>query len=162
MLVGAPGVGKTTFAGALRRFAPMAVIESDAVRQALFPRPRYDGEESAEVFTAVHQALRCLLADGRDTLVDATNLVEDERAVMYDIAEEVDARTIVVRLTAPAAVVRRRLEAGTPRGSSTAGVREFERLRRKLQPIRRRHYVVDTTGDTQLAAQAIVREMEAR
>jgi predicted kinase len=141
---------------------PVAVIESDAARRELFARPRYDRPESAAVFEAIHQALRRLLGGGLDTLVDATNLVEEERAVMYRIAEEAKARTIIVRLTAPLAIVRQRLEAGTPRGASTAGVTEFERLRRKRQPITRRHYVVDTTGNTQRAVQAIAREIEAR
>lgn len=162
MLVGPPGVGKTTFAEAIRRRIPMAVIESDAVRKALFPRPRFDRRESGVVFDAIHEALRRLLGEGHDTLVDATNLVESERVVMYQIAGEAAAHPIIVRLTAPPAVVRRRLQAGQHRGFSTAGIKEFERLRRKGQPIARKHYVVDTTGDTQEAVEAIAREIEAR
>lgn len=161
MLVGPPGVGKTTFARALAA-APIAAIESDAVRRAMFARPRYDREESGAVFDAVHAALRRLLARGVSVLVDATNLVEAERAVMYGIAEESGARTIIVRLTAPAAVVRKRLAAGGARGASEAGVAEFERMRRRREPIRRRHYVVDATGSTRAGVEAIAREIAAR
>jgi len=162
MLVGPPGVGKTTFARALTAATPIAAIESDAVRRALFARPRYDREESGAVFDAVHAALRRLLARGVSVLIDATNLVEAERAVMYGIAEESGARAVVVRLTAPAALVRKRLAAGEARGASEAGVAEFERMRRRREPIRRRHYVVDATGSTKAAVEAIAREIAAR
>lgn len=162
MLVGAPGVGKTTFAWRLREATGAAVIESDAVRRALFRRPRYDRQESAAVFDAVHQALRELLARGASVIVDATNLIEAERSAMYRIADEAGAPLMIVRLTAPAAVVRRRLEGGTARGASAAGVEEFERMRRRRQPVTRRHYVVDTTRGTGAAVEAVAREMRGR
>lgn len=162
MLVGPPGTGKTAFARALRKRRPIAVIESDAVRQALFAAPTHNGAESAAVFDAIHGALRELLGRGVSALLDATNLVEKERAVVYGIADGAGARLIVVRLTAPAAVVRRRLEAEGDRGASRAGVAEFERMRRRSQRIGRRHHIVDTTGSTDEAVEAIAREIEAR
>jgi predicted kinase len=162
MLAGPPGVGKTTFAAGLRARTPIAVIESDAVRRALFARPRHDPEESGTVFAAIHEALRRLLRDGISTLVDATNMVEKERAVMYGIADGAGARTIIVRVTAPAAVVRKRLEAGAPRGASEAGVAEYEMMRRRWRPISREHYVVNTVRSTQSAIETIAREIERR
>jgi predicted kinase len=143
MLVGPPGVG-------------------NAVRRAMFARPRYDREESGAVFDAIHAALRRLLARGISVIADATNLVEAERAVTYGIAEDAGARTIIARLTAPAAVVRKRLAAGEARGASEAGVAEFERMRLRREPIRRQHYVVDATGSTKAAVEAIGREIAAR
>ncbi|HYM14833.1 MAG TPA: AAA family ATPase [Dehalococcoidia bacterium] len=162
MLVGPPGVGKTAFARALRERTAVAVIESDAVREALFAAPTHGGAESAAVFEAIHAALRELLARGVSALLDATNLVERDRAVVYGIAEDLGARLIVVRVTAPASVVRKRLEAGGERGASRAGVAEFERMRRRGQPIGRRHHTVDTTGSTREAVEAVAREIEAR
>jgi predicted kinase len=162
MLAGPPGVGKTTLAAALRARTPIAVIESDAVRRAMFARPRHDGEENGAVFAAIHEALRRLLGDGISTLVDATNMVEKERAVMYDIADDAGAQTIIVRVTAPAPVVRQRLEAGASRGASEAGVAEFEKMRRRWRPISREHFVVNTVRSTQSAVEAIAREIEVR
>ncbi len=162
ILAGPPGVGKTTVAAALRARTPIAVIESDAVRRAMFARPRHNREESGAVFAAIHEALGRLLREGVSTLVDATNMVEKERAVMYGIAEEAGARTIIVRVTAPAAVVRKRLEAGRSRGASEAGVAEFEKMRRRWRAIPREHHVVNTVGSTQSAIEAIAREIEDR
>jgi predicted kinase len=81
---------------------------------------------------------------------------------MYGIADEAGARTIIVRVTAPAAVVRRRLQEGAPRGASQAGVAEFEKMRRRWRPISREHYVVNTVRNTQSAIEAIAREIERR
>jgi predicted kinase len=163
MLSGVVGTGKSTLARALRERTGIAVIESDAVRRTMFARPAHAKEESAAVFEAVHAALRHLLGRGVATLVDATNLVEMQRAVMYGIARAAGARLIVVRTTAPAAVVRRRLRSRRESaGGAEAGTDVFERMRRSRQPIAVAHYVVDTTGDTEQAVEAIAREIERR
>ncbi len=163
MLSGVVGTGKSTFARALRERTGIAVIESDAVRRAMFERPAHAKDESAAVFDAVHAALRDLLGRGVATLVDATNLVEAQRAVMYGVARAAAARLIVVRTTAPAAVVRRRLRSRRESaGGAEAGTEVFERMRRSRQPIAAPHYVVDTTGAIEQAVEAIAREIERR
>jgi len=163
MLSGVVGSGKSTFARALRARTDIAVIESDAVRRAMFVRPTHAKPESGAVFDAVHAASRALLERGVSTLVDATNLVEAERAIMYDIARRAGARLIIVRLTAPAALVTRRLRARrAAAGPAEAGTEVFERMRRVRQPIGLPHYVVDTTGETEQAVEAIAREIEGR
>lgn len=162
LLVGAPGVGKSYFARQLRESTGVAVIESDAVRRALFGRPTYEKKESVRVFGAVHEAARELLAGSISVVIDATNLIESEREVLYRIADAAGARLVIVRLTAPAAVVRKRLERADDRGASEADVAMFERMRKFRQPLRRPHYIVDTAGDTGPAVGAIGREISGR
>ena len=160
MLSGVVGTGKSTFARALRERTGIAVIESDAVRRAMFAGPTHARKESAAVFRAVHAALDDLLARGVSTLIDATNLVEAERGTMYGIAERRGARPTVVRLTAAPALVRTRLRAR--RDAADAGTDVFERMQRARQPIERPHYVVDTAGDVECAAEAVAREIVAK
>lgn len=162
LLVGAPGVGKTHFARQLRERVDVAVIESDAVRQALFGRPSYEKRESGRVFGAVHAAARELLAEGVTVVVDATNLIEAEREVLYRIADAAHARLLIVRLTAPAALIRKRLAGSGGRGASTADAGTYDRMRKIRQPIRRPHYIVDTAADTGPAVEAVVREIAGR
>lgn len=162
LLVGLPGSGKTTFARALRERTAITVIESDAVRAAMFAQPAHTKAESGRVFASIHEALRRLLERGAGTLVDATNLIESERAAMYRIAEKAGARPVVVRLTAPVAVVRKRLAARPPgESASKAGVAVFEQMRVIRQPIPRPHYIVDTTHSIEAAVAAVAREIIA-
>lgn len=164
VLVGLPGTGKSHFAAQLAALFPLATVESDVMRKALFPRPTYTLDESARVFAAIHALLRELLAHRVPTLLDATNLVEANRQVLYRIAEEADASLVLVRLTAPESAVRMRLQArfssGSARMSSDADWSVYERLRREDEPIQRRHLVVDSSGDIQPALARIARVLE--
>jgi predicted kinase len=82
---------------------------------------------------------------------------------MYEIARQAGARLIIVRLTAPAPLVVKRLRARRETaGPAEAGTEVFERMRRVRQPIALPHYVVDTTGETERAVEAIAREIEGR
>ena len=168
LLVGPPGTGKTTFARALQQRAGIEILESDVLRRSMFPTPAYDKGESRRVFDLLHESARALLAAGRSVIVDATNLIESERAVLYGIADSSGARCVIVRITAPEAVVRKRLVARTASagaseaGASAAGVEVFEQMRRIRQPIGRPHFVIDTAASIEPAVEAVAREIKAR
>jgi predicted kinase len=76
VLIGLPGTGKSHVATKLQRRTGFAVLESDAARKALFPRPRYTSLESRRLFAAIHAAIDHLLAEGTSCIFDATNLLE--------------------------------------------------------------------------------------
>ena len=79
MVSGLPGSGKSYFSRLLAREVPLAVLESDYLRQVLFPRPTYSADESARLFSAIHGLVQRLLQMGIPVLLDATNLVEANR-----------------------------------------------------------------------------------
>ncbi len=163
LLVGPPGTGKTTFARALQQRTGIGIVESDAVRRSMFSAPDYTKAESGQVFEAVHKTAEARLSRGEGVIVDATNLIENERVVMCGIAARLGARCVVVRLTAPEAVVRQRLGARSiVSGASQAGVEVYEQMRRIRQPILRPHFVVDTAVGIEAAVEAVAREIEAR
>ncbi len=162
LLSGLPGSGKTTFAAALRKLAPVAVITSDDVRAATVTVPSYTKAESGRVFAAIRAAAAQLLSAGHSTLIDATNLIEGERAIMYRAAAETGARLVVVLVTAPPEVVRERLEARANADPATADVMVYERMRPFEERITRPHFVVDTSGDYLAAVRAVAREIAAR
>jgi len=160
---GLPGAGKSLFCRELRRRTGVVILESDALRKLLFPRPAYSSEESQRLFAAIHAAIERLLASGVSCTLDATNLKERHREPLYAIAERQGAKLILVEVTAAPDVVRRRLARRLREGDapSDADVAVYERMRREVEEIPREHFLVDTAADTGPALAAISREIEA-
>ena len=124
VLSGLPGSGKTTFARNLAARVPLAILESDALRKALFTQPSYSANESRRLFGAIHQLAYELLLDGISVLVDATNLRESNRMELYGLAERADARLFLVCVEAPREVIR----------NAWSVVRYTRTLRKPLRP----------------------------
>ena len=158
--VGLPGSGKSYFTRRLQERSPLVRLESDALRRLLFGRPAYSREESARLFTTCHRVIDRLLASGRSVVLDATNLREVHRRHLYAIARRRGARLFLVRLRAPVAVVRRRLEHRTQTpGLSEAGYEVYLRMRRQAEPLRHPHITVDTAADIEPALDALVQAL---
>lgn len=135
LLSGLPGSGKTTFAAQLAPRLDACVLESDLVRRELFPKRRYTRKESGAVFAEVRARAERALEEGRDVIVDATNLRERERQGFLELAERRGAPVVAVRLTAPDAVVRERLS-GPRGGASEANIGVYNRMRGEEEPFR--------------------------
>ena len=161
---GLPGSGKSYFSRRLARRAPLAVVESDAMRCALFAAPTHGAAESQRLFRACHALIDGLLRRGVPVLFDATNLTEHFRERLYNIAHRTGAKLVIVRVEAPEAVIERRLarrEAGNgdPHDVSTAGIDVYRRMAPRAEPIRRNHYAVDTSRDIAPVIEKIAREL---
>lgn len=162
VLSGLPGTGKSRLAQELRRRTGVVVLESDALRRLLSPRPTHSSAESRRLFLALHAAIDRLLDGGVSCLLDATNLLESHRRPLYEIAERRGARLILVRLTAAPADVRRRLASPSQPGRvSDADAAVYERMRRQEEPIERAHFLVDTSQDTTVLAEEIAAAITA-
>ncbi len=163
VLVGLPGSGKSWVAKALRARTGATVLESDALRRRLFSRRSYSAGESRRLFTAIHGAIDELLAQHLSVVLDATNLVEAERAPLYEIADRHGATIVVVQVTAPDRVIRRRVARREAEGAafSEADLRVYERMRMHMEEIQRTHHVVDTSQAAESALATIAEEMNA-
>ena len=162
---GLPGSGKSYFSRRLTRRTPLAVVESDAMRSALFASPTHSGSESARLFRACHALIEDLLRRGIPVLFDATNLVEHFREKLYNIAHRTGAKLVLVRVEAPEYVIAQRLsqrEAGNAgsEDNSTAGLDVYRRMAPRVEPIRRNHYAVDTSRDIAPVIEKIARELD--
>ena len=163
LVSGLPGSGKSHFSRELCARYPLAHLNSDSLRRALFPRPTHGAEESARLFAAVHALLEQLLSRGVSAVLDATSLKEEHRRPLYDIAERAGAGLIIVRTEAPEAVALGRLAArargGDPEDASEATPAVYNRMKGEVEPIERTHITVDTSGDIAQALEAVLQQI---
>ncbi len=147
-MVGPPGTGKSRLARRLGDALNAQIVESDRVRKQLFAEPRYTGGEHAAVYGWCHTVLRSALVVGRSVIFDATNLEERQRRRVYDIADQCGARLQILWVTCPPAVVQERMLRRQQRADeddvSDATWMVYLELRRKAEPIRRPHVIINT------------------
>jgi len=159
---GLPGTGKTYFCSKLVERLSFLILESDALRKTLFPSPSYSPEESSRLFRALHRLTEKLLKSGISLILDATNLSERYRERLYNIADRLDVKLILVRVEAPPEVVyerlKNRVKGANPGNKSDADWRVYQRMKSTVQKIRRNHYAVDTSRDITPVVEKIVRE----
>jgi predicted kinase len=161
LLSGLPGTGKSHFAKELGKRLPLLVLESDRLRKVLAPNPKYTRAESHRLFAACHLLIEEYLLQDRLVLLDATNLTEDFRQPVYDIAQRVSVPLILARLTAPRELVRSRLsERGAgmhPSDYSDAGWLIYSRMYPHEEIFTREHLNVDSSGDISESIREVVR-----
>ena len=158
---GLPGTGKSYFCSKLAERLPFAVLESDALRKTIIPVPTYTAEESTRLFHAVHRLIEQLLNKGISLILDATNLSERHREYLYNIADRLDIKLVLVRVDAPPEVVQARLskrveESG---GKSDADWTVYQRMKNTVEEISRKHYAIDTSLDITPVLDKIVKEV---
>ena len=159
---GLPGTGKTYFCSKLAERLPFVVLESDALRKALFASPDYSLQESSRLFRAIHLLIERLLKKGISLILDATNLTEQHREYLYRIADRLQVKLVLVGVEAPPEVVHRRLESrrGNPGNKSDADWAVYQKMRPAAERIHRPHYVVDTSRDITPVLDKIVKEVK--
>ncbi|MGX1545147.1 polynucleotide kinase-phosphatase [Streptomyces adustus] len=136
VLVGASGSGKSTFAR--RHFKPTEVISSDFCR-GLVSDDENDQSASRDAFDVLHYIAGKRLAAGRRTVVDATNVQQDSRRQLIDLARKYDVLPIAIVLDVPEEVCARRNAARTDRADMPRRVvqRHIRELRRSLRQLER-------------------------
>jgi predicted kinase len=158
---GLPGTGKTFFCRKLAERQPFCVLESDAMRKALFPSPGYSAAESARLFAACHSLIKWLLKNGVPVIFDATNLSEHNREHLYRISDRTGARLVLVRVIAPPAIAYQRLQerkrVAAPEDKSDADWKIYRRMEPQAEKIRRNYLVVDTSQDITPVIDKIIR-----
>ncbi|MBN1693135.1 MAG: ATP-binding protein [Dehalococcoidales bacterium] len=161
---GLPGTGKSYFCRRLAERLPFLILESDALRKRLFPEPKYTAEESASLFRAIYQLIVDLLKKGIPVILDATNLEERYRERIYNIAENVDAKLIMVSVKAPPELVqkrlKKRLENKNIHDNSDADWAVYQKMKPRVERIRRKHFSVGTSQDITPVIDKVVREVK--
>ncbi|WP_327672129.1 MULTISPECIES: polynucleotide kinase-phosphatase [unclassified Streptomyces] len=159
VLVGASGSGKSTFARA--HFKPTEVISSDFCR-GLVADDENDQGASRDAFDVLHYIAGKRLAAGRLTVVDATNVQQDARRQLVDLARKYDVLPIAIVLDVPEDVCAARNVGRTDRADMPRRVitRHTRELRRSLKHLEREGFrkVHVLRGAEQVQGAGVVRE----
>ncbi|MFH9964268.1 polynucleotide kinase-phosphatase [Streptomyces mirabilis] len=136
VLIGASGSGKSTFAR--RHFKPTEVISSDFCR-GLVADDENDQSASGDAFDVLHYIAGKRLAAGRRTVVDATNVQQESRRQLIEIAQKHDVLPIAIVLDVPEEVCAERNASRTDRADMPRRViqRHIRELRRSLRHLER-------------------------
>ncbi|GAA2964643.1 polynucleotide kinase-phosphatase [Streptomyces enissocaesilis] len=135
VLVGATGSGKSTFAH--RHFKPTEVVSSDFCR-GLVADDENDQSASRDAFDVLHYIAGKRLEAGRLTVVDATNVQQESRKQLVQLARKYDVLPIAIVLDLPEEVCAGRNavrpdRAGMPRHVIQRHRRELRRSLRSLE-----------------------------
>lgn len=99
VLIGAAGSGKSTLAG--RLFAPDEILSSDALRAAVSGNEA-NQNASAVAFGILHRTLAHRMAEGKMTVVDATNTRAEHRRPLLARASAGGIPAVAIVLDLPA------------------------------------------------------------
>jgi predicted kinase len=96
LLIGAPGSGKSTWGKNAASVNPDMVRLCPDEFRAKFGAGEHDQSVSGQAFEATRNGMRDALFNGKNVLIDATNMYRKSRKDFIKIAKEFDAETIAV------------------------------------------------------------------
>lgn len=130
VLTGLPGTGKSFLSETLALLAGVRPICLDQLRERLFPLSdhgtsgKYSPDASRCTYQVAHESARLQLEAGGPAILDGTFLMRSGRAEIREMARELGADLLFIKVTAPDDVVADRLQnrvAGEDHGSE-AGI----------------------------------------
>jgi predicted kinase len=120
VLIGLPGCGKTTWARQNAARLEAVIVASDEIRNELDPAGQAGEPPAATVFSLLEARAQRHLAEGRNVIVDATNVRRLWREGALAVARRCGARRVAVWLDVPLAAC---LERNAARPGATWGDR---------------------------------------
>jgi adenylylsulfate kinase len=163
-LTGLPSSGKSTIAQALvhelasRGVDDVAVLESDALRRVLTPRPTYSDEERDTFYRSMVYIGSLLMTHGVPVIFDATANRRAYRAA----ARSAIGRFIEVYVECPLEVCVARDPKSIYRRAKSGDASTVPGVQTAYEPPEHPEVVVSGSGDTRDAVHAIIGALETR
>lgn len=108
LFVGYPGAGKTTVARLIADATNAVHIWTDQERHAMFGKATHAEEESNKLYEHLNNRVDRLLSEGKSVIFDTNFNFRSDRKYLADIAAKHHAETVIVWMTTPKEVAKRR------------------------------------------------------
>lgn len=157
LFIGYPGAGKTTTAEIIAEKTGAEHLWADAERHRMFPNPTHSLEESNELYDRLNSQAEDLLKEGKSVIFDTNFNFYGDRQKLRDIADAVGAETVVVWVTTPKEVSRRRSVGSHMERNGypmTMSEEQFNAIVDKLEPPTKDEKIIKIDG-TKLDRQAV-------
>lgn len=105
VMVGISGSGKSTYANGLKTSLNAQLVETDAIRQEITGNAE-DQSQNRRVFDIAKKRVNDYLAQGKNTIIDATSLTIGERKDWIDIAKSNNAEVRAYFVDTPVSVCK--------------------------------------------------------
>jgi aminoglycoside phosphotransferase family enzyme/predicted kinase len=146
LMTGLPGTGKSTVARRLARELGASVLSTDRLRAERPGWPRFSDRAKGGVYERMFdRAARRLEAGGR-VVLDGTFYLERLRHEGAAVGRKMGVPVFLVEVVAPVRLVKQRMDRRlrASRGRPPAAFEVHGFIRRRFEPVRGRHFTVDT------------------
>ena len=111
LVIGLPGVGKSTVSEIIAKEIGGVILNSDVLRQELFPEKRtYDSKETSTVIAETEKRCKELLQKGKNVTLDALFTKKNSREKYKGLAERLGANFLVIEVTADEPKIKERMD----------------------------------------------------
>jgi len=122
---GMSGSGKSTVSQELLQVLPAVRLRTDVERKRTFPDikavdGRYSDEATAATYRKMCDGVRAAIKGGFTAIADATFLSRERREEFRDLANELGAALVILDITAPVDVLRKRVAARAAAGQDVS------------------------------------------
>ena len=148
ILTGLPGTGKSTVAAVLARELGARVLSTDRIRVAGRKMPGFSRGDKGSVYERMFARAARDLADGRSVILDATFYLAGLRRAAAAVGRRAGVPVFIIEIASPRPIVKLRMGRRLARSGriKPAGFEVYGFIRRTYEPVRGRHFVVDTAS----------------
>lgn len=145
LVVGLPGVGKTTVAEIVSDHMNAVHLRSDIIRKELFEQPEYSHFETSATYSELFKRAAMKLEEGVSVVVDATFDTQIRREYAQHITKSEGCEFRIIWVKCDPKTVKQRLEQ-REEDASDANYAIYEQKRERFDPVQLNHQTINNSG----------------
>lgn len=150
MMVGLPGVGKSSIVTALQRHLPCLLIATDDVRTRIRQSPRYTMSEVKQIYDVCYALIERRLQRGQRVVFDGSNHLAERRDYLARLAQRQGAPVAICVVQAAQETIQQRLRArhqisAVAHDKSDADWAVYQWMVEQQEPVAGEHLILNTT-----------------